>query len=93
MDRGPWLSGHRQFPPLLSAINNFLLDHGKPLVALKPMVSGVRKVLANCQKDLAPTSERMPLFAPVALAILEKAEELLKGVQRAAHDYTDNMLL
>jgi hypothetical protein len=35
----------------------------------------------------------MPLFAPVALAILEKAEELLKGVQRAAHDYTDNMLL
>ncbi len=30
---------------------------------------------------------------PVALDIMEKAEELLKGVQWAAHDYTDNMIL
>jgi hypothetical protein len=66
--------------PYLSAINKFLLGHGKPPVALGPMVSGVRKGLANCQKDLDPTPERLPLPAPVALAILEKAEELLKGV-------------
>jgi hypothetical protein len=69
--------------PYLSAINKFLLDHGKPPVA---MVSGVCKGLANCQKDLDPTPERQPLPAPVALTILEKAEELLKGVQWAAHD-------
>jgi hypothetical protein len=57
------------------------------------MVSGVREGLANCQKDLDPTPERLPLPAPVALAIVEKAEELLKGVQWAAHDQTRNMLL
>jgi len=57
------------------------------------MVTGVRKGLANCQKGIAPTPERIPLPAPVALAILEKTEELLKCVQWAARDYTDNMLL
>ncbi len=34
--------------PYLSAINNFLLDHGKPPVALGAMVAGVRLGLANC---------------------------------------------
>jgi len=79
--------------PYLSAINKFLLNHGKPLVALGLMVSGVRKGIASYQKDLDPTPECLPLPAPVALAILEKAEEFLKGVQWAAHDQTDNMLL
>ena len=59
--------------PYLSAINKFLLDHGNPPVALGPMVSGVRKGLANCQKDLDPTPERLSLPASVALAIMEKA--------------------
>jgi hypothetical protein len=79
--------------PYLSAMNKFLLDHGKPPVALGPVVSGVHKGLVNCQKDLDPTPERLPLPVPVALAILEKAEELLKGVQWDTHDQTDNMLL
>jgi hypothetical protein len=63
--------------PYLSAINKFLLDHGKPPVALGAMVTGVRLGLANCQTDLAPTPERLPLPAPVALAILQRAEALL----------------
>jgi hypothetical protein len=79
--------------PYLSAINKFLLDHGKPSVALGPMVTEVRKNLANCRRDLILTPERLLIPAPVALAILEKAEELFKGVQWAARDYTDNMLM
>jgi len=43
------------------------------------MVAGVRLGLANCQTDMAPTPERLPLPAPVALAILERAEALLKN--------------
>ena len=77
----------------LSAIIKFLLDHGKPPVALGPMVTGVRNCLANCQKDLAPTPERLQLPSPVALAIIEKSEELHKGVQWAAHHCIDNMLM
>jgi hypothetical protein len=76
-DRGTVAADSLQ--PYLSAINKFLLDHGKPPVALGPMVAGVRLGLANCQKDMAPTPERLPLPAPVALAILERAEGLLKN--------------
>jgi hypothetical protein len=57
------------------------------------MVSEVRKGLANCQKNLVPTPERLPLPAPVTLTLLENSEELLKGVLWAAHDYTYKMLL
>jgi len=66
--------------PYLSAINKFLLDHAKPPVALGAMVAGVRKGLANCQHDLDPSPERLPIPAPVVLAILELAERLLKRV-------------
>ena len=41
--------------PYLSAINKFLMDHGKPPVALGPLIDGVQKCLANCPRDLAPT--------------------------------------
>jgi hypothetical protein len=75
-DRGTVAADSLQ--PYLSAINKFLLDHGKPQVALGAMVAGVRLGLANCQKGMAPTPERLPLPAPVALAILERAEALLK---------------
>ncbi len=68
------------FQHYLSVINKFLLDHGKPPVAIGAMITGVRKGLANCQRDPAPTPERLPLPAPVALAILEKIEALLKVV-------------
>ncbi len=64
--------------PYLSAINKFLIDHEKPPVALGPLVSGVRAGLVNCQEDLDPTPERLPLPAPVALAILERAEKILR---------------
>ena len=79
--------------PYLSSINKFLLDHAKPAVALGQMVSGVRRGLANCRSDLAPTPERLPLPAPVALAILKKAEQLLRRVQWGAHLTNDIMLL
>ena len=67
--------------PYLSAINKYLLDHALPPVALGPLVSGVRKGLANCQEDLAPQPQRLPLPAPVALKILELAERLLLTVE------------
>ena len=35
--------------PYLSDINKFLLDHDMPLDALGPMITGVRKGLANTQ--------------------------------------------
>ena len=63
--------------PYLSAINRFLQDHARPPVALGPLVAGVRKGLMNCQNDTAPLPERLPLPAPVALAILELGESLL----------------
>ncbi len=79
--------------PYLSAINKFLLDHANAPVALGPMVSGVRSGLANCQTYVAPTPERLPLPVPVALAILEKVELLLRGVQWGALLTHDIMLL
>ena len=63
--------------PYLSAINKFLQDHARPPVALGPLVSGVRKGLEKCQRDSTPTEERLPLPAPVALSILEEAENML----------------
>ena len=58
----------------LSSINKYLQDHALPLVALGPLVSGVRKGLANCQEDMAPLPQRLPMPALVALEILELAE-------------------
>jgi hypothetical protein len=79
--------------PYLFAINKFLLDHGKPPVALGPIIDGARKGVVNCQRDLAPTPERLPLPAPVALAILEKVEALLKVVQWDCLTANNNTLL
>ncbi len=76
-DRGTVATDNLQ--PYLSAINKFLLDHGKPPVALGAMVAGVRLGLANCQTDMAPTPGRLPLPTLVALAILERAEALVKN--------------
>ena len=66
--------------PYLSAINRFLRDHNREPVALGPLVSDVRRGLDNCQFDLKPDTERVPLPAPVALSILELAESLLPRV-------------
>ena len=63
--------------PYLLAINWFLQDHALPPVALGPLVACVRKGLMNCQTDTVPLPERLPLPAPVALAILELGEKLL----------------
>ena len=63
--------------PYLSAINRLLLDNALPPVALGPLVTGVRKGLSNCQEDSQPRPQRLPLPAPVALAILELAKRLL----------------
>ncbi len=57
-----------------------------PLVAIGPLVTGVRKGLSNCQEDSQPRPQRLPLPAPVALAILELAERLLLGVKWEAED-------
>ncbi len=66
--------------PYLSAINKFLQDHARPLVALGPVVLGVRKSLEKCQRDEDPTPERLPLPASVAMSILEGAEHMLSSV-------------
>ena len=63
--------------PYLSAINTFLQDLALPPVALAPLVAGVRRWLMNCQADTAPVPEKMPLPAPIALAILELGKKLL----------------
>ena len=67
--------------PYLSSINKYLQDHALPPVALGPLVAGVRKGLSNCQEDLAPLPQRLPLPAPVALEILELAESLQLSVE------------
>jgi hypothetical protein len=72
--------------PYLSAINRLLQDHARPPVALGPLVSGVRKGLANCQLDTAPQVKRLPLPAPVMLSILELAERLLPIVRWDVRD-------
>ena len=77
--------------PYLSAINRLLMDHALPPVALGPLVTGVRKGLSNCQEDSYPRPQRLPLPAPVALAILELAERLLRCVRWTPRD--PNLLL
>ena len=79
----------RSLQPYLSAINRFLLDHARAPMALGPMITSVKKGLANCQQDLAPTPERVPIPAPVALSILILAEKLLVMVQ---WDHSDQRL-
>ena len=64
----------------LSAINKLMQDHALPPVALGTLVIGVRKGLDNCQEDSTPRHQRLPLPAPVALAILALAERLLSSV-------------
>ena len=66
--------------PYLSSINKYLQDHALHPVALGPLFSGVRKGLANCQEELAPLPQRLPLPAPVAFEILEFAEGLQLSV-------------
>ncbi len=67
--------------PYLASINKYLQDHTLPPVALGPLVSGVRKGIANCQEDLARLLQRLPLPAPVAFEILELAGSLQLSVQ------------
>ena len=63
--------------PYLSAINRFLKDHGRPPVALGPLVGDVRAGLCNSQVAISPAPARIPLPAPVALDILLQAEAVL----------------
>ena len=44
-------------------------------------MSIVRKRLSNCQEDMAPLPQRLPLPAPVAIEILKKAESFQLLVQ------------
>jgi hypothetical protein len=62
--------------PYLSAINKFLKDHGAAPVAQGPLVSDVRAGLGNSQVAVNPSVPRIPLPAPVALAIVEYAHQL-----------------
>ena len=77
--------------PYLSAINRFQKDHNRPPTALGPLVTAVRRGLANSQVDTEPTETRVPLPPHVALAILEKAELLLPRVNWTAS--TPDLLL
>ena len=67
--------------PYLSSINMYMQNHALPPVALRPLVSGVRKGLENCQQDMAPLPQRLPLPAPVALEVLELTKSLQLSVQ------------
>jgi hypothetical protein len=58
----------------------FLLDHALPPVAMGPLMTRVRKGLDNYQEDSTPHTQRFPLPAPVALAILVLAKRLLPTV-------------
>jgi len=66
--------------PYLSSINKFLQGHALHPVAIGPLVLGVRIGLENCQEDLDPLPQRLPLPAPVALEILELTESLQLSV-------------
>ena len=79
--------------PYLAGINKLLIDHGKLAVALGPLIDGVRKCLTNCQRDLAPTPERIPLPTPAVLSIFEKAEALLKVAQWDCPTANNNTLM
>jgi hypothetical protein len=81
----------KSLQPYLSAINRLPMDHALPPIALGPLGMGVRKGLSNCQEDSQPRPQRLPLPAPVALAILELAERLLPIVIWEADD--PNLLL
>ncbi len=70
--------------PYMSAINRYLQDHPRALVALCPLIAGVRKGLANSHEDTRPIPERVPLPAQVACAILELGEKLLREVRSGA---------
>ena len=59
--------------PYLFSIYKCMQDYALPPVTLGPLVSGVRKGLANCQEDMASLPQRLPLAAPVAFEILELA--------------------
>ncbi len=81
-ERGTIVADNLQ--PYCSATNRYLQDHAHPPVAIGPLVSGVRKGLANSQEDAAPLPElpeRGLLPAPVAYAILELAEHLLASIR------------
>ena len=61
-------------------------------MALGPLVSCVRKGLEKCQWNENPTPERLPLPAPVALAIMEDAEHMLPSVHWDPWDPTLHLM-
>ncbi len=79
----PWKRGTITASSLyLPSINKYLQDHAlQPVALVGPLVSRVRKGLANCHGDLAPLTQRLPLPAPVAFEILELAESLKVTVE------------
>lgn len=79
--------------PYLSAVNRFLKDHAAAPAALGPLVSAVRQGLGNSQIDSEPSDTRVPLPAPVALAILEQGERLVDLVDWTASDPSAELLL
>ena len=79
--------------PYLSAINRFLKDHNVAPTALGPIVTAVRRGLGNAQLDTDPANTRVPLPAPVALAILEQGERLLPRVNWRSRTPSPDLLL
>ncbi len=63
-------------------------DHILPPVALGPLVASVRTGLENCQEDLFPLPQRLPLPAPEAFEILELAEGLRPMVEFSLRNKT-----
>jgi len=72
--------------PYLSAIIMMLLDHALPPVALGLLVTRVRKGFDNCQENSTSRPQRLPLPAPVALAIIALLERLIPTIEWDVRD-------
>jgi hypothetical protein len=62
--------------PYFSAVNKFFRDHQREHVAVGELLVDARRGLEILQHRLIPTTARLPLPAPVALAILLAADTL-----------------
>jgi hypothetical protein len=59
-----------------SAINKFFCDHQQQHIAVGELLAGARRGLEMQQERLLATDSRMPLPAPLALALLDAATHI-----------------
>jgi hypothetical protein len=62
--------------PYFSAVNKLFRDHQRQPIAVGELLADARRGLEMLQHRLTPTTSRLPLPAPVALAVLLAADTL-----------------